>query len=146
MPVQGNMSPTTPPAGAAPAPAAAAVDPMLAAAQKAAGEASVTVENGVVKFYFASGKADLAPGGKDALVEVAKGVMAGKKAVISGYVDSTGDAAKNAELAKLRAFAVRDLLKIIGVPDGQIELKKPEDIKAGSTSAAEGRRVEVKLM
>ena len=85
-------------------------------------------------------------GGKDALVDVVKGVMAGKKAVISGYVDVTGDPVKNAELAKLRAFAVRDLLKIIGVPEDKIELKKPEDIKAGATSAEEGRRVEVTLM
>ena len=119
---------------------------MMAAAKAASDAASVKTEGGVVKFYFASGKADLAVGGKDALVDVVKGVMGGKKAVISGYVDGSGDPVKNAELAKLRAFAVRDLLKIIGVPEGQIELKKPEDIKAGATSAEEGRRVEVTLM
>ena len=118
---------------------------MLAAAQAASDAASVKTEGGVVKFYFASGKADLAAGGKEALVEVVKGVLAGKKAVISGFVDGSGDPVKNAELAKQRAFAVRDLLKIIGVPEDKIELKKPEDIKAGSTSAAEGRRVEVTL-
>ena len=138
---------------AAPAAAAPAGDvnaksdaAMMAAAQAAVDAASVKNEGGVVKFYFASGKSDLAVGGKEALVDVVKGVMAGKKAVISGYVDSTGDPVKNAELAKLRAFAVRDLLKIIGVPEDKIELKKPEDIKAGATSAAEGRRVEVTLM
>ncbi len=119
---------------------------MLAAAQSAADAASVKTEGGVVKFYFASGKSDLASGGKEALVEVVKGVMAGKKAVISGYVDASGDPVKNAEIAKARAFAVRDLLKIIGVPEDKIELKKPEDIKAGATSAVEGRRVEVTLM
>jgi hypothetical protein len=37
-------------------------------------------------------------------------------------------------------------LKSVGVAEDKIELKKPEDIKAGSTSATEGRRVEVKLM
>ena len=138
---------------AAPVPAASAVDvnaksdaAMVAAAQAAVDAASVRNEGGVVKFYFASGKSDLAVGGKEALVDVVKGVMAGKKAVISGYVDATGDPVKNAELAKLRAFAVRDLLKIIGVPEDKIELKKPEDIKAGATSATEGRRVEVTLM
>jgi K(+)-stimulated pyrophosphate-energized sodium pump len=119
---------------------------MMAAAKAASDAASVKTEGGVVKFYFASGKADLAIGGKDALVDVVKGVMAGKTAVISGYVDATGDPVKNAELAKLRAFAVRDLLKIIGVPEDKIQLKKPEDIKAGATSAEEGRRVEVTLM
>ncbi len=139
--------------GVAPVAAAPAVDvnaksdaAMAAAAKAAVDAASVKTEGGVVKFYFASGKADLAVGGKDALVDVVKGVMAGKKAVISGYVDTTGDPVKNAQLAKERAFAVRDLLKIIGVPEDKIELKKPEDIKAGATSAAEGRRVEVTLM
>ena len=119
---------------------------MAAAAQAAADAASVSVAGGVVKFYFASGKSDLAAGGKDALGDITKGVAAGKKAVISGYVDASGDAAKNAEIAKARAFAVRDLLKSIGVAEDKIELKKPEDIKAGATSPAEGRRVEVTLM
>ena len=139
--------------GAAPVAAAPAVDAnaksdaaMAAAAKAAVDAASVKTEGGIVKFYFASGKSDLAVGGKDALVDVVKGVMAGKKAVISGYVDASGDPVKNAELAKLRAFAVRDLLKIIGVPEDRIELKKPEDIKAGATSAEEGRRVEVTLL
>jgi K(+)-stimulated pyrophosphate-energized sodium pump len=126
---------------------AAKSDSAMSDAAKAASDAaSLKVDGGVVKFYFATGKADLAPGGKDALVEVVKGVLAGKKAVISGYVSSTGDAVKNADLAKQRAFAVRDLLKIIGVPEDKIELKKPEDIKAGATSEEEGRRVEVTLM
>ena len=119
---------------------------MASAAQAAADAASLKVEGGVVKFYFATGKADLAAGGKDALVDVVKGVLAGKKAVISGYVSPSGDPVKNAELAKARAFAVRDLLKIVGVPEDRIELKKPEDIKAGATSEEEGRRVEVTLM
>ena len=136
----------TAPTAATPADTAAKSDAaMLAAAQSASDAASVKTEGGVVKFYFASGKADLAAGGKDALVEVVKGVMAGKKAVISGFVDGSGDPVKNADLAKQRAFAVRDLLKIIGVPEDKIELKKPEDIKAGATSASEGRRVEVTL-
>jgi outer membrane protein OmpA-like peptidoglycan-associated protein len=122
--------------------AAVAVDP--AAAQNAADAASVKVENGVVKFYFASGKSDLATGANDALVDVIKGAKEGKKLVISGYHDATGSAAKNAELAKLRAFAVRDALKASGVADDKIELKKPEELKA-TGSNAEARRVEVAL-
>ena len=46
----------------------------------------------------------------------------------------------------MRAFAVQDLLIAAGVPADKIELKKPDDIKAGATSAVEGRRVEVALM
>jgi len=106
--------------------------------------ASVKVENGVVKFYFASGKADVATGANEALAEVVKAVTAGKKAVISGFHDASGDAAKNAELAKQRALAVRDALKSLGVAEDKIELKKPEEAQA-SGPAAEARRVEVSV-
>ena len=123
---------------------APAAVPAVDAAQNASDAASVKVENGVVKFYFASGKTDLASGANEALVDVVKGTQAGKKLVISGYHDATGSAAKNAEIAKLRAFAVRDALKAAGVADDKIELKKPEELKA-SGSNAEARRVEVTL-
>jgi outer membrane protein OmpA-like peptidoglycan-associated protein len=137
-------------AGAATASAAAAGatqaksdSAMDAAARAAAGAAAVVVEGGVVKFFFASGKAELPAGGPQALADVIAGAKAGKKASISGYVDSTGNAAQNKELAKQRAFAVRDLLKSSGVADDQIELVKPEDIQAGT--GAQARRVEVSL-
>ena len=52
--------------------------------------------------------------------------------------------AKNAELSKVRAFAVRDALKTAGVVEDKIELKKPEELKI-SGSNAEARRVEVTL-
>ena len=126
--------------------AAATANAGAAATTGAAGadEAKVVVENGVVKFYFASGKSDLAKGGNEALAEVVKGVKAGQKAVISGYHDSTGNLAQNQELAKKRAFSVRDALVALDVPAEQIELKKPEQ-SAGSGNNAEARRVEVVL-
>jgi outer membrane protein OmpA-like peptidoglycan-associated protein len=114
------------------------------AAQAASDAASVKVENGVVKFYFASGKADLAAGAGDALLDVIKEAKAGRKLVISGFHDATGDAGKNAELARQRALAVRDALKAAGVTEQQIELKKLEQMTA-SGSNAEARRVEVNL-
>ncbi len=116
---------------------------MKAAAQAAADAASVTVEGGVVKFFFASGKAELAKDGAAALKDVIAGVKAGKKAVISGYVDNTGEPEKNKQVAKERAMAVRDLLKIAGVAEESILLQKPQDIQAGVGAAA--RRVEVTL-
>jgi outer membrane protein OmpA-like peptidoglycan-associated protein len=122
------------------APAAPAADAAIAVAE----EASVRVENGVVKFYFATAKADLADGANEALADVVKGVAEGKKAVVSGFHDATGDAVLNAELAKQRAFAVRDALKALGVAEDKIELKKPEETTA-SGSNAEARRVEVAL-
>ena len=117
---------------------------MLNAAQSAADAASVKVENGVVKFYFASGKTAVAADGNEALTDVVKAVAGGKKAMISGFNDPTGDAAKNAELSKQRAFAVRDALKALGVADDKIELKKPENTNAAGSNA-EARRVEVSV-
>lgn len=131
-------APTAPKAGVVQAVEAAA--PGVAVVE----EASVVVEGGVVKFYFAVGKADLATGAKQALADVIKGVLQGKKAVVSGFHDATGDLAVNQELAKQRAFAVRDALKALGVAEDKIELKKPEETTA-SGSNAEARRVEVAL-
>ena len=129
-------------AGATPAAAAPAAAAPAAAADNDA--ASVVVENGVVKFFFATGKADLAGGADQALADVVAGVKDGKKAAVSGFVDSTGNAAQNEELAKQRAFAVRDQLKALGVAEDSIELKKPENIEAGA--GAQARRVEVNLV
>jgi K(+)-stimulated pyrophosphate-energized sodium pump len=130
------------PAEHAAAPAAA---PAMPAATPAAGdEASVRVEGGVVMFFFASGKADVAAGAAAALADVAKGAAEGRRAVVSGYTDASGDPAMNEELAKQRAFAVRDALKAAGVAEDRIELKKPEQ-STGSGDPAQARRVEVVL-
>jgi len=121
-----------------------AVAPAATVASAPSGnDASVVVENGVVKFYFASGKADLAPGALEALGDAVAAAKAGRKLVISGFHDTTGDPAMNAELAKQRAFAVRDALKGAGVDEAAMELKKPEETAAGTGANAEARRVEV---
>jgi outer membrane protein OmpA-like peptidoglycan-associated protein len=106
--------------------------------------ASVVVESGVVKFYFASGKADLASGALEALRDSVAAAQAGKELVISGFHDATGDPAFNAELANQRAMAVRNILVGAGVVDASIELKKPEQT-TGSGNDAEARRVEVMI-
>ena len=106
----------------------------------------VVMDNGLVKFFFATGKADVAAGADMALAEVVKGVnAAGKKAQISGFHDATGDLTKNQELAKQRAIAVAEALKALGVPQDKIDLKKPEQSQASGTNA-EARRVEVFLV
>ena len=136
--------------GTAAAPAAlvagqvVAVTATVGMAQATSDAASVKVEQGVVKFYFASGKADLASGASEALADVVKGAQAGRKLVISGFHDATGNAAQNAELAKQRALVVRDALMAANVAEDQIELKKPEQI-TGNGSDAEARRVEISL-
>ena len=107
--------------------------------------ASIRVTDGVVNFYFATGSADLAPGAAEALATVIKGVESGRKAVISGFHDTTGDAAINEQLAKKRAEMVRDVLVGLGVPAAKVDLQKPA-VTAGTGNNAEARRVEVKLV
>lgn len=130
----------------APVPAVPAVVgvPAAPSAQAVSDAASITVEYGVVKFYFASGDAQLAAGASEALVDVVKGARGGKKVLISGFHDARGNAVRNAELARQRALAVRDALIAAGVPDSQIRLDKPAQA-AGTGSDAEARRVEIAL-
>ena len=144
-PVAAPAAPAAPVAAAVVAAPAAAVAASAAAPAAVADGASIKVEGGVVKFYFGSGKADVAAGAKEALADIAKGVASGKKAVVSGYHDAAGDPAKNAELAKQRAMNVADALKAAGVAADKVELKKPESAKVDGP-AAEARRVEVTLM
>ena len=144
---------------AAPAPAPTATAPAVAPAPAAAttvgdggsfvvtGKADGANSAGLMKVYFASGSAAL-PANADKGVAELVGYFKAKpngKLALSGFVDPSGDPAKNAEIAKQRAFAVRDAFKAAGVAEDKIELQKPTDITAGSTSAAEGRRVEVSL-
>ncbi|WP_332749798.1 OmpA family protein [Hydrogenophaga sp.] len=116
----------------------------VSAAAPVGDDASVVVENGVVKFYFASGKADLASGALDALGEAITAAKAGKKLVLSGFHDATGNPAFNADLAKQRAIVVRDALVGAGVAETAMELKKPEQT-TGTGNNAEARRVEVMI-
>ncbi|MDM0022629.1 OmpA family protein [Variovorax saccharolyticus] len=107
--------------------------------------ASIRVVGGIVNFYFATASADLAPGAAEALAAVIKGVEGGRKAVVSGFHDTTGDPAINEALAKKRAETVRDVLTGLGVPADKVDLQKPA-VTTGSGNNAEARRVEVKLL
>lgn len=119
--------------------------PVVQAAAPAADKASVAVENGVVKFYFASGKSDVASDADKAAAEVVKAAKAGKKLVISGFTDSTGNAEINARLSKQRAEAVQAFLKKQGVKAESMTVRKPENTIGAEGKSAEGRRVEVKI-
>ena len=119
-----------------------AVKPAVAAV--AADGAIVKVVNGIVMFYFASGKSDLAAGANEALTDIVRAAAAGKSVVISGFHDATGDPAMNAELAKQRALKVRDTLGALGVAQDKVELKKPEQTLATGADS-EARRVEVSV-
>ena len=124
---------------------------------KAPAEGTVTIPTGagvtselrdskpVVKVYFDTAKTDVAP----AFAASATALKAyldghtGTKLAVSGFNDPRGDAAKNAELSKNRAQAVQAELVKAGIPEGSIELVKPEATTDTTTDNANARRVEV---
>ena len=69
----------------------------------------------------------------------------GKKLVIAGFHDATGDPAHNAELAKQRAKSVQAALTAQGADAARLQLRKPEQMALGGP-AEEARRVEVRLV
>jgi photosynthetic reaction center cytochrome c subunit len=64
--------------------------------------------------------------------------------VVSGYHDPTGNLEHNLELARNRAFAVRDFLVRQGIALPRIDLAKPVET-TGDGSLEEARRVEVSI-
>ena len=72
-------------------------------------------------------------------------MQSGRRAVVSGYHDTTGDPAQIDRLAKERAQTVQEVLVGLGVPAAKVRLEQPA-VAAGSGNDAEARRVEVKLV
>ncbi len=128
-------------------PRTAAAAAALPAGTAALDEMKDVALSGVVAgtLYFASGSAALANDAGIALSAIRDVAAAntGRKLLISGFHDATGDPAKNAELAKERAKAVREALVAAGVARERIVMRKPE-VLVGSPDNAEARRVEVR--
>ncbi|MBL8305905.1 MAG: OmpA family protein [Rubrivivax sp.] len=118
---------------------------LLKVAMVAAAPADMAPDiNGLLaKVLFDTGKATLGPQGEDAVKNAAAVLVKSPavKVAISGFADKTGKPDANLELAKQRAFAVRDALKSAGVAEARITLKKPEFAIGGVESDA--RRVEI---
>lgn len=142
-PAAASSAPAASPASA-PAASVVPVPPEVPATPARDDAGSVKVERDLVKFYFASGQSDLAEGAADALVGLVRASGRGSQFVVSGFHDASGDPVRNAELARRRALSVRDALVRLGVPQQQIELRKPESVAAAATDP-ESRRVEITL-
>ena len=101
-------------------------------------------EDGII--YFAVGSAALPSDVDVALTHMVAALKANSeaKAIISGYHSAAGDLASNQELAKQRAFAVRDAIKAAGIDPERVVLQKP--IQTEANAAGEdptARRVEI---
>jgi cytochrome c oxidase subunit 2 len=134
--------PTVAPSAAAPA-AAAAPAPIAAPAAAAPAAVQATAIE-PARVFFDSGKTELPADAAAALQPVIDAARArtDAKLAVSGFHDKSGNPELNAELAKQRAFAVRDALVAAGIADTRIELRKPQDMEGGN-DAREARRVEV---
>ncbi len=93
---------------------------------------------------FEVSKSELPAGAAESIKAIAEMMKAKAdvKVQVSGFTDKTGDADKNKELAKARAFAVRDALKAAGIAEDRIVLKRP-DLVMTMGSPEEARRVEL---
>lgn len=108
--------------------------------------AAAPVSGLLAKVLFAVGKAELSAEARDALAAAAKTLRERPdlKVALSGFADATGNKEQNFELAKQRAFAVRNTLKAAGVAEERLVLQKPEFVIGGLQDDA--RRVEVRAL
>lgn len=161
------MAPASEPAPAAPAvvepasapdasasagaamPAASADAGAAAPADEPTGSAVVSLMDGnslpALKVYFDSAKTDVHGDFATKATDLVNYLKANSdaKAVISGFNDPTGDAAKNAELSKSRAQAVQAALVAQGVAEDRTVLEKPAETSGTAATNAASRRVEV---
>ncbi len=123
----------------APAPSAAVTAPAPAPAPAAA---TISLP---AKVFFEVGAATIGADGSKTIGAAADMIKKdGLKVTVTGYTDKTGDVAKNEELAKSRASAVRDALKAAGVSEASIEMRPPMFVEVGAAGGdAEARRVEI---
>jgi photosynthetic reaction center cytochrome c subunit len=98
--------------------------------------------------YFAVGSPVLEGEQAKAMAKLTATMLAtpALKARISGFHSASGDPASNQELAKQRAFTVRDSLLAAGIATDRVILDKPQETQANNAGEdALARRVEVKV-
>ena len=97
--------------------------------------------------HFESASAALPADAQQALTTVVEALKAaeGRRVLLAGYHDPTGNIDFNRDLAKRRALGVRDALIAQGIPAQRIILRKPEQT-TGPGNNAEARRVEILLI
>jgi len=98
--------------------------------------------------YFAVGSAALTDETNKGIGELAAALKAhaGAMLTISGFHSASGDLAQNQELAKQRAFSVRDALKAAGVAEDRVVLEKPMSAEANLAGEdPKARRVDVAI-
>jgi photosynthetic reaction center cytochrome c subunit len=106
------------------------------------------VDAGRAVLYFGVGSHDLGPDQGKGLEPLLGALAANPQSVllVSGYHSAAGERAANEELAKKRAFAVRDALLAAGLAQDRVRLDKPQQVEANVAGEdPSARRVEVRL-
>lgn len=121
----------------------------LAELQQSAALSGMLPQDGPVpaaNLYFELDRFELPPDAAAALAPLVAFLKTtpGAMAVVSGYHDPSGNRAHNHELAKNRAFAVRDFLISQGIAVPRIDMAEPIET-TGSGPPEEARRVEVSV-
>jgi len=118
--------------------------PTVSAPPPAAAPAPATMMAGLpTAVFFETGSAMIGEEGRKKIASAAELIKKdGMKVDITGYTDKTGDLAKNEELAKERAKAVREVLMAAGVAEANITMKPPAFVTGGDNNEV-ARRVEI---
>ena len=115
-----------------------------APADAPAAPAAVSANDAVL--LFAVGSPALSPEASSALEPLIAALKANpeSKLTVSGYHSASGSLAQNQELAKQRAFAVRDAVKAAGIAEDRVVLQKPQSAEANLAGEdPKARRVEL---
>ncbi|MEI6547596.1 MAG: OmpA family protein, partial [Burkholderiales bacterium] len=92
--------------------------------------------------YFELDKFDIGAEGSKTIAAVVAQVSKDGKYAVTGYTDKTGDPARNEELAKNRAKAVKDAMIAAGASEANITMQPPEYL-TGSYEDRAARRVDI---
>ena len=116
-----------------------------AAAEPVAGAAAAAATPQPYQVFFATGDKALNAEAQAVVAQAAEYLKAhaDSKVALSGFVDATGNADQNTELAKQRAQNVAKALTDAGVAQERIALHKPTTITAGAGSDQQARRVDI---
>lgn len=138
---------TAPPADfSTPVAAAPMAAPAAPAVPAGAGVIGQDVEGmPMVSVYFDTAKTAIAPGFTTAVAPVKAWIDShpGDRLGVSGFNDSRGNAAFNAELSKNRAKAVAAELARNGVPADRVDLDKPPETTGTGADLSQSRRVDI---
>lgn len=128
------------PEGGAAAPATPAAPVPGAAAESVASGAGQSYQ-----VFFATGQGSLDDQALATVRQAAQqwAAQPNVKIVLSGFVDATGSAQVNAELAKQRAQTVAKALTEAGIAPERLELRKPETITDSAGASDQARRVDI---